>query len=279
MDILNNVTGRGLDGYPVSVEVIEVLNRHHKYYQAIMDGLRLPQGTCVLLSYDLPPFVTEESYIHNAMVYIVLKNQIAGYSRGEIFVLEDIDGVTASELIDGTQQRSINVSQQSLELTHAPNGVGGDGYKQWADAIRYRKAQIVPVNMINQRPAYNFTTLRDLLFFKDYQNVLLNLSGINYLALDANYNNRFRISNSDIEIKMKLIYTRQGVVQHDVEIPISSYTGQALQFLCHADEEGFEYTKMGVAKIVNSGGWKMILSFEYALSGSVEIYLNARIAL
>jgi hypothetical protein len=171
MDRLSKLSGNGsYADYPISNEILGVLDGHCEYINAVLDGLALSPGTVVFLNYDEETDAFGGSKrISNAIAYIVNYDgriQTIGtyiHPRGALYKIENISGITAKELLSGTIERSIEFINTPVDVSSDPNNDGSTDYTEWTGVINRRRARIVEVSspfLINPFRRYAFTTLK-----------------------------------------------------------------------------------------------------------------------
>jgi hypothetical protein len=141
MNRLNDITGRGAAGFPVSTEIIEVLHDYRTFIEAILNGLRLSARSCILLKYE------EESNpnrINNIIAFVIDQNR-----QGRLIKINNVTGYTAADLFN----RNVN---KGIQIVETPHNVSGEGEQTWEDVYYTVSANLVDTSGPGR---YSFHTL------------------------------------------------------------------------------------------------------------------------
>ncbi|MDR3047960.1 MAG: hypothetical protein LBU51_10215 [Bacteroidales bacterium] len=192
MDELINLDGTG--AYPVSREILKILNSHVKFINGILDGMRLPGGTCVFLAADdgyfpiqTPGTPTPTPVIENAMCYIVANGKLinnGAQRRGHIYMLDNYSGISADQLINDSDPagRTINLTSTNHDVVDLE--IEGAAVT-FPNVYVTRSASLSAANPLN--PKYKFYRLRDIFSYRLYTNYLnfLNINSFSNALVDG----------------------------------------------------------------------------------------------
>ena len=165
MNRLNNITGRGAEGFPVSTEVIEVLHDYRTFIEVILGGLNLPGNSCILLKYTAPAnYNPGTPYINDIIAFItpddgnVMITQTMNFGRGRLCKINNVTGFSVSDLVNGTVDKSIQI----VETPHKV--IEGEGEQEWENVYYTVSAKLGTPTL--SFPKYKFYRLSDLIQFK-----------------------------------------------------------------------------------------------------------------
>lgn len=217
MDRLLDVSRPG--GYPWCAEEIEIIEKRADYLNGLLDGLGLPQGSCVFLHYP-----ARTPFSGKLLTYIVPASEgwLDLAPHGELFMLEINDNVDITTLLNGTSlHRNITIAEQSHHVYGTQAG-------EWLDCYKTRTATLC------EGSAYKFYYLRNLLRPAVWTDLTLQdhvfRQGQNGYAIQAVIGLRAGytpiVRKSDFEIEVNLAY----------EIPQGSSEGNVV--LIHKFESG-----------------------------------------
>lgn len=174
MDRLDNITGRGAEGFPVSTEVIDVLHNYRLFIEAILGGFHLPHSSCVFLTYSqMDGSMGDTPEIKNAIAFIVSYNDtvyprgaLIPHGGGGLYRIADTTGFTVDDLARGVVQKSVRIITTPNDVVANVNGENGQGVGErvWTNVYRTVKAELVnPTGLLGYSPPYRFYLLRDLI--------------------------------------------------------------------------------------------------------------------
>lgn len=197
MDRLINIKSQ--DSYPWVVEEIAILEKHGDYINALLDGLRLPGGSCVFVQ----KHTNQNGYLQESVVYIVEPL----HEDGELFFLKGDDTVKVADLLSGEAEK-MHIYKDTDDVV-----VEGSQNQTWDECYTLKTVEL----SASAGDEYTFYDLNDLLrpavwegTAEDNLNEVVEESaqqvGVN-IALDAAYPQVMRRNNSELEICLKYLKT------------------------------------------------------------------------
>ena len=143
MDRLMNIKSQ--DSYPWVVEEIEILEKHGDYINALLDGLRLPGGSCVFVQ----KHTNQNGYLQESVVYIVEPL----HEDGELFFLKGDDTVKVADLLSGEAEK-MHIYKDTDDVV-----VEGSQNQTWDECYTLKTVEL----SASAGDEYTFYDLNDLL--------------------------------------------------------------------------------------------------------------------
>lgn len=202
MDRLINIKSQ--DSYPWVAEEIEILEKHGDYINALLDGLRLPGGSCVFVQ----KHTDQSGYLQESVVYIVEPLQ----EDGELFLLKGDDTVKVADLLSGEAEKMhIDIDMDDVDVEGSQN-------QTWEDCYTVKTAEL----SASVGDEYTFYDLNDLLRPAVWEgNAYDNLNGVveesgQQVSVNIELNDQhqqvLRRNNSELEICLK--YHKTGALSY-----------------------------------------------------------------
>lgn len=210
MDRLINIKSQ--DSYPWVVEEIEILEKHGDYINALLDGLRLPGGSCVFVQ----KHTNQNGYLQESVVYIVEPL----HEDGELFFLKGDDTVKVADLLSGEAEK-MHIYKDTDDVV-----VEGSQNQTWDECYTLKTVEL----SASAGDEYTFYDLNDLLrpaVWTDLTNYMaphvskgLAGSSTSCMDLSDDYSNRIRKNGQEVDIDLCYVVSANissiDPIHHDI---------------------------------------------------------------